>query len=69
MKRKTLQRMLLIKSIASLLFHNSQRTLVFLSPNREPDPGDMNTFFKIASLRGRRALKPGTMNIAQVIHL
>jgi hypothetical protein len=35
----------------------------------EPDPGEMIIFFVIATLMGGRALRPGTMNIAQVIHL
>ena len=42
---------------------------MFLSLTREPDPGDMYTFFVIASLMGGQAPDRDKMNIAQVIHL
>jgi hypothetical protein len=42
---------------------------VLLSPPKEPDPGDMDTFFMIASLMGGRAHDRDKINIAQVIHM
>ncbi len=42
---------------------------MFLPATREPDPGDMYTFFTIAILRGGRTPDQGPMIIARVIHV
>jgi len=49
-----------------LIIHNG---LCVLSPAREPDQGDIYTFFCDSLPDERMGSRPGTMNLVQVIHL
>jgi hypothetical protein len=55
--------------ITILLFFKIHNGLCVLSSTKEPDPDDMHIFFVDSFPDGRMGSKPGTMNIAQVIHV
>ncbi len=50
-------------------FFKIHKVLVFLPTTGETNPGNMYSFFVIASLMGGRAPDQGPMNIARLIHL